>query len=73
MTLVQTTCPNCGHTQESTSKYPYKDMEVGETVFIKGMTCKDAAYQYPYQYGKKAGKKFKATTVEGGVIVERVE
>lgn len=72
MTLVQTTCPNCGHTQDHKSKYLY-DIEVGKTLFFEGVTRRHSSVQCAYQYGKRVGKKFKATTVDGGVIVERVE
>jgi hypothetical protein len=70
---AQITCPNCQHQWEYKSKYPFADMEVGDSEFYAGITRRDSAPQCAYQYGKKAGKRFKATTVDGGVLIERVE
>lgn len=54
----------------SWNKYPYRDMQVGESfkVFGKkiGVIC-----NYNYRYGKLLGRKFIARTEEDGIRVWR--
>ncbi len=60
-------------TKAGKSKYPFKDMKVGESVFFEGKTSLDKECVYAYNYGRKAGKKFSARSVAGGVRIWRIE
>jgi hypothetical protein len=54
------------------SKYPFRDMEVGDSFMALGVapiTVRRAAYWS----GRRLNKKFMTRTVEGGVRVWRVE
>ena len=55
------------------SKYPFKDMEVGQSFFVSGTTTAGKETIYAYNYGRKAGKRFSARAVDGGVRIWRVE
>ena len=53
------------------AKYPWRDMEVGDSFFVAGKTMKQFA-GIPGSASRKYGKKFSARSVEGGVRVWRV-
>lgn len=51
-------------------KYPWRDMNVGDSIFIPDMTV----YQInPHNAAKKYNQKFSARTVDGGVRVWRIK
>jgi hypothetical protein len=55
------------------SKYPFKNMEVGDSVFYEGKTTQGKEVVYAYNYARKSGKKFAAKTIENGVRIWRTE
>lgn len=55
------------------SKYPYPQMTVGQSVFIKGGSTYGTAAVCAYRHGAKTGKQFVCRNVEGGMRVWRVE
>jgi hypothetical protein len=54
------------------SKYPFRDMEVGDSFMEPGVAPK-AARCAACRSGRRLNKKFMTRTVEGGVRVWRVE
>ena len=55
------------------SKYPYKDMDIGDSFFVEKQGVRGKAVQSGYHFARKHGKKFTARPVEGGVRIWRVE
>lgn len=55
------------------SKYPWHEMDDGDSVFIEGETTAGSAVVSARRFGKTNGKCFVARTVEGGVRIWRTE
>ena len=55
---------------EARKRYPYKEMEVGDSFFVEGGGIQNICNQN-YRTGKKLGKSFIARKEEGGVRVWR--
>lgn len=55
------------------SKYPFCDMDIGDSVFFKDKTSLDKETVYAYNYGRKSNKRFSAKSVDGGVRIWRTE
>lgn len=53
-------------------KMPYKDMEVGDSFFVPGMTAKKVGSNLAYAK-EKTGFQFTSRTVDGGVRVWRIK
>jgi hypothetical protein len=53
-------------------KYPWKDMQVGDSFFIEGIVITKITAT-AYQTGLRLGRKFLSRTVENGVRVWRIE
>lgn len=53
--------------------YPFRDMDVGDSIFVKGQKLGGGAYQSAVIHGNKYGKKFSGRTVEGGIRIWRVQ
>ena len=56
---------------EARKRYPYREMEVGDSFFVEGGGIQNICNQN-YRTGKKLGKSFIARKEEGGVRVWRV-
>lgn len=56
------------------TKYPFKEMEVGDSFFapVLNPNQDNAIRTRTYGYGTQSGKKFSVRKVEGGVRVWRV-
>jgi len=54
------------------NKYPWLQMEVGDSFFVPGVTCKEFRTQ-PSSAGRRYGRKYASRSVDGGVRVWRVE
>jgi hypothetical protein len=54
------------------SKYPWRQMEVGDSFFAAGV-LRSSLRQQAYAVGRKIGRKFAVRQVEGGTRVWRVE
>jgi hypothetical protein len=52
-------------------KYPFGDMEIGDSIFVPGMRVTDLSSSLAYQ--KQFGKKFISRTVNGGTRIWRKE
>lgn len=52
--------------------YPFRDMDVGDSVLVSGQTVGGSAYLSAMQHGRLNGKKFSGRTEEGGVRIWRV-
>lgn len=69
--------------QKNTSKYPFADMEVGDSVYVDGQRssynqavkdgAKFSALPTAHQYGKRSGKKFTGRNEGSGVRIWRIE
>ena len=55
------------------SKYPWHEMDDGDSVFIEGETTAGSAVVSARRFGKIYGKRFAARAVEGGVRIWRTE
>lgn len=55
---------------EARKRYPYKEMEVGDSFFVEGGGIQNICNQN-YRTGKKLGRSFIARKEEGGVRVWR--
>ncbi|MBB4039134.1 hypothetical protein GGR34_000769 [Microvirga flocculans] len=53
-------------------RYPWGDMEVGDSIFIPNTTSERIA-PTAHDYGRRHKRKFSVRKVEGGVRVWRVE
>ena len=56
-------------------KYPWREMEVGDSVlfkydFVNGTTKEQMS---SYAYGKQSGKKFSGRKVDGGMRIWRIK
>lgn len=59
---------------ESTAKsYPFKDMEVGDSIMIENAVMGGKEYSQARMHGHRNDKKFTARVVEGGIRIWRVE
>lgn len=56
---------------DATRKYPFPDMEVGDSIFAPEDKARKVRYA-AYAYGKVHGLKFLCRTVDGGVRVWRI-
>ena len=56
---------------EARKRYPYKEMEVGDSFFVEGGGIQNICNQN-YRTGKKLGKSFIARKEDNGVRVWRV-
>lgn len=54
-------------------KYPFADMEIGDSVFFEGSASYGKEHNAARVYGRRTGKKFTARTTRGGVRIWRVE
>lgn len=52
-------------------KYPWKDMQVGDSVFIEDNT--HSARCSAYSYGKRNGKEFRSRTENTGIRIFRTK
>lgn len=52
--------------------YPFRDMDVGDSVFIPEQGVGGSAYLSAMQHGRLNGKKFSGRTEDGGVRIWRV-
>lgn len=52
-------------------KYPFRVMEVGDSVFIEGQKTNGNAYAAARQHGRYAGKKFSASSQPDGCRIWR--
>jgi len=57
---------------KGTSKYPWPDMIVGDSVFVPSVTMKSSAVNYAYKWMARNGRKSIARAENGGVRVWRV-
>ena len=55
---------------EARKRYPYREMEVGDSFFVEGGGIQNICNQN-YRTGKKLGKSFIARKEDGGVRVWR--
>jgi len=53
-------------------KYPFADMEIGDSVFVEGENSQGRAALAARAHGNFKQKKFAARTQEGGVRIWRV-
>ncbi len=53
-------------------KYPFKDMQVGDSVFAEGQDSVGYAASAARAWGRINGRKFSARTVDGGVRIWRI-
>lgn len=53
-------------------KYDFSDMDVGDSVLIRGEDTSGRAYLAANQYGRRTGKKFTGRSMDGGVRIWRV-
>lgn len=56
-------------------KYPFNEMEIGDSVLAEGFSSTKGCHPYNAAkvYGGRSGKKFSARKVEGGVRIWRIE
>ena len=57
---------------KGTSKYPWPDMIVGDSVFIPSVTMTSHPINYAYKWMARNGRKLTARAENGGVRVWRV-
>ena len=55
------------------AKYPYRDMEIGDSVFIPNQKLKAGAYASAMKHGRVYGKKFIGRTEGDGLRIWRVK
>jgi hypothetical protein len=55
------------------SRYPFRDMEVGDSVFIEGEGTNGNAYSAAQMHGRGAGKRFRGRQEGNGLRIWRVE
>lgn len=55
------------------SKYRFNEMQVGDSIFIKGADLNSSPYQLARAYGRRFGQKFTGRNVEGGLRIWRIE
>ena len=54
-------------------KYPFPEMEVGDSIYVVGQTLTGGSGYSARLYGKKSGRAFTVRVVEGGVRIWRIE
>jgi uncharacterized protein (DUF2249 family) len=54
-------------------KYPWGEMEVGDSIFIEGAKTSSRISTLTHSYGLSNKKKFTVRKVDGGVRVWRIE
>jgi hypothetical protein len=54
------------------SKYPWPDMNVGDSIFVNHTTMGSKEITYAYRWMRRNGRKLHAQTQDGGVRVWRV-
>ena len=54
-------------------KYPFLDMDVGDSVFFEGKKIPCKEYTAAQAAGSRTGVKFAARTVDGGLRIWRIE
>jgi len=54
-------------------KYPFSEMEVGDSLFLPGENSAGNVAAYARSYGQRSGWKYSARNVEGGLRIWRVE
>lgn len=54
-------------------KYPFEDMEVGDSIFVEGQTMRGGAYKSARRYTQKTGVAFTAHLEKGGIRIWRAE
>lgn len=55
------------------SAYPFTAMEIGDSVFYPDQNTETGrAYDYSQKVGKRQGKQFQGSNVEGGVRIWRI-
>jgi hypothetical protein len=62
-----------GVTADQGSKYPFKDMGVGDSVFVQGQNSQGLVAVAARNYGFHHGWKFSCRTDENGVRIWRVK
>lgn len=60
-------------TGPGSNKYPFAEMEVGDSVLFDEPRLKSPPYLAAQYHARKTGKKFVGRVVEGGVRIWRVE
>lgn len=55
------------------SKYPFQEMEVGDSVFFPGSNTQGKEMIYAHNYARRNGKKFSGRSIDGGLRVWRVK
>ena len=55
------------------NKFPFNDMKVDDSFFVKNKSEAKSAKSYVYNYGAKNKKKFTIRTVDGGVRIWRIK
>jgi len=53
------------------SKYPFMEMDVGDSVFVHGQKTDGPAYNSAKKYAQRSGFRFSAITIHGGVRIWR--
>ena len=61
------------HGRGRPSKYPFREMEPGDSFFVAGQAPRDGASSAARVFAHRKGQKFSTETVEGGVRIWRVE
>lgn len=59
--------------RDYTSKYPFRDLEVGESFFVPDRSKKASLGGYCTRMGNRLGRKFTLRVIENGVRVWRTE
>lgn len=54
-------------------KYPWKSMDVGDSIFVPEQKILGGAYSSAKAYGRKFGKKFSARSVDSGIRIWRIK
>ena len=55
------------------AKYPFDEMEVGDSILVKGVAAARSCKQAAYKYGKQNGKKFAARAAANGARIWRTQ
>jgi hypothetical protein len=59
--------------KDSMRKYPWKEMEIGDSFFLEGITRNRAGSICNGGMRNNSGKKFSYRSIDGGVRIWRVE
>jgi len=73
--VIEKNIPIPGPARGKRTKYPFADMEPGDSVLIEGEDTKGPAYQSAkaIEYNSRGAIRFTARTVDNGVRIWRVE